>query len=295
MVFWFTFIFFRTNFVSQDLPVPPATMRKELQHTLLSRLCIYRLSSWLLKEVHELCCTQRVTSCLHIVLIVAFSNWFILLIARYNISAKNIINDDNSEYFSYLYLSIWILIMPYPPLFSGQCVPHLILCFTEKHYLISLGIAVLYCSDSRIQDRMKKGPHLVFSEHAILYTLALNPRLSFTCLMLAVPVLMNLLHRRGCFLANPTSTFTEMVDPSHPHEANSPGSWLPLFRRFTPSSLSYALFPPIEMVVRTSSGIRLGYILIAKKVLFLFYIWFLFLHFVFAWPHNSPWPAWSLK
>jgi len=52
--------------------------------------------------------------------------------------------------------------MPYPPLFSGQCVPHLILCFTEKHYLISLGIAVLYCSDSRIQDRMKKGPHLVF-------------------------------------------------------------------------------------------------------------------------------------
>lgn len=28
---------------------------------------------------------------------------------------------------------------------------------------------MLYCSDSRIQDRMKEGPHLGFSEHAILH------------------------------------------------------------------------------------------------------------------------------
>lgn len=89
---------------------------------------------------------------------------------------------------------------------------------------------------------------------------------------------MNLLDRRGCFLANPTSTLTDMATPPHPHEANSPGSWLPLTRRFTPSSLSYTLFPPIEMVVRTLSGIRLGYILLVRKVLFLFYIWLLFLH-----------------
>lgn len=138
-------------------------MRKELQHTLLSRLRIYRLSSWLLKEVHELCCTQRVASCLHIVLIVVFSNWFSFLIARYNISAKNIINDDNSEYFSYLYLSIWILVMFYPPLFLGRCIPHFNSVLSREALLNFFGYCLCFIAVA-VESRTgwRKGPIQVF-------------------------------------------------------------------------------------------------------------------------------------
>lgn len=157
------------------------------------RLYTCKLTSRILKEDHELCRKQLVWSCLCIVLIAVSNNWFVLERVGCTISSKSIAVNDNCAFFISQDLN-----PDFPsasPSFGTVCFSFLssALCRSTEY------LAVFYCTDWRVQEKVKKGPIQSFLYYpcSIFYILPSNPRLTILFLMSMIPGFTNLLDRRS--------------------------------------------------------------------------------------------------